>query len=64
MAMSSNLGFILGPALAGILGGHDIWSNIASSSSFNLIFDHPEDEISRLEGNMENIEFSRKTLIN
>jgi len=40
MAISSNLGFILGPALAGILGGNHLWSNIASSSSINSIFDH------------------------
>ena len=40
MAMSSNLGFILGPALAGILGGTIYGAILPVLGSVNLIFDH------------------------
>ena len=40
MAISSNLGFILGPALAGILGGTIYGAILPVSGSINLIFGH------------------------
>ena len=40
MAISSNLGFILGPALAGILGRNSLWGNTSSSSSIITVFSY------------------------